>query len=170
MAIKLEAKDRGEVLEVALTGKLVKADYETFVPAVERLIEQHGKIRLLVVMHDFHGWTAGAMWADTKFAAHHFKDIERLAVVGEKKWQHGMAVFCKPFTKAEIRYFDQAEADKARAWLEEAIETKPANRRTAPTRRECHDQRTSSLADTPFPAWNACGFEPNELAADWSAT
>jgi hypothetical protein len=121
MAIKVEAIDAGRVLEVTLTGRLVKADYETFVPAVERLVEQHGKIRLLVVMHDFHGWTAGAMWADTKFAAHHFRDIERLAIVGETKWQHGMAVFCKPFTKAQIRYFDQGEADKARAWLEEMV-------------------------------------------------
>jgi len=121
MAIKLIETNDGNVLEVALTGRLMKVDYETFVPAVERLIEQHGKIRLLVVMHDFHGWTAGALWADTKFATHHFKDIERLAVVGETKWQHGMAVFCKPFTAATVRYFDHTETDHARSWLEEAV-------------------------------------------------
>jgi hypothetical protein len=121
MAIKVEAIDSGKALEVSLSGKLAKEDYETFVPAVARLVEQHGKIRLLVMMHDFHGWTVGAMWADTKFAAHHFRDIERLAIVGETKWQHGMAVFCKPFTRAQICYFDQAETDQARAWLEEAV-------------------------------------------------
>lgn len=119
MAIKLEEKNVGKILEVSLTGKLVKEDYETFVPAVERLVKQHGKIRMLVVMHDFHGWTAGALWADTRFAAHHFTDIERLAVVGETKWQHGMAVFCKPFTAAAVRYFDHAALAEAHAWLEE---------------------------------------------------
>ena len=31
----------------------------------------------------------------------------------------GMATFCKPFTKATIRYFDHAEAVEARKWLEE---------------------------------------------------
>ena len=117
MAIKLEESDGGKKLEVSLTGKLVKEDYEAFVPVVERLVEQHGKIRMLVVMHDFHGWTAGALWEDTKFAARHFSDIERLAVVGETQWQHGMAVFCKPFTAATIRYFDHSVRSEAQAWL-----------------------------------------------------
>jgi len=118
MAIKLEEKDGGKILEVSLTGQLVKEDYETFVPAVERLVKQHGTIRMLVVMHDFHSWTAGALWEDTKFAARHFSDIERLAVVGEKQWQHGLAVFCRPFTAAAVRYFAQSAISEAYAWLE----------------------------------------------------
>ena len=71
-------------------------------------------------MAGFHGWEAGAMWEDIKFDMKHFADIERLAMVGEKKWQHGMATFCKPFTKATIRYFDHADAAEARKWLGEA--------------------------------------------------
>ena len=47
----------------------------------------------------------------------HFHDIERLAMIGEKAWQHGMAVFCKPFTKAEVRYFDSSEATEAESWI-----------------------------------------------------
>ena len=50
----------------------------------------------------------------------HFADIERLAMVGEKKWQKGMATFCKPFTTATIRYFDHADAVEARKWLGES--------------------------------------------------
>jgi len=118
MAINLEEKDGGKILKVRLSGKLVTEDYEKFVPAVDRLVKQHGKIRMLVEMHDFHGWTAGALWEDTKFAVHHFGEIERLAVVGENQWQHGMAVFCKPFTGAQVRYFDHTAMGEARAWLE----------------------------------------------------
>jgi hypothetical protein len=87
---------------------------------VERLVKDHGKIRLLVEMHDFHGWTAGALWQDVKFDAKHFSDIERLAIVGETKWQHGMAVFCKPFTTATVRYFGRPAIDQAREWLASA--------------------------------------------------
>ncbi|HOB98852.1 MAG TPA: STAS/SEC14 domain-containing protein [Verrucomicrobiota bacterium] len=118
MAITLGESNDGKVLEVSLTGKLAKGDYEAFVPVVERLVRQHGQIRMLVAMHDFHGWTAGALWEDTKFAAQRFRDIERLALVGETKWQHGMAVFCKPFTAATVRYFDHTALSEARAWLE----------------------------------------------------
>ena len=45
------------------------------------------------------------------------KEIERLAIVGESKWQEGMASFCKPFTKAKIQYFDHAHIDAARQWV-----------------------------------------------------
>lgn len=48
----------------------------------------------------------------------HMSDIERIAMVGEKRWQHGMAIFCKSFIKAEVRYFDHAAAE-ARTWLGE---------------------------------------------------
>ena len=71
-------------------------------------------------MHDFEGWTAGALWEDTKFAAKHFNDIERVAVVGEARWQKGITVFGKPFTSADVRYFDMQEIDRAREWIREA--------------------------------------------------
>jgi hypothetical protein len=38
-------------------------------------------------------------------------------MVGERKWQQGMATFCKPFTTATVRYFDHANAVEARQWL-----------------------------------------------------
>ena len=41
-------------------------------------------------------------------------------MVGEKKWQHGMALLFKPFTKATIQYFGRDDAAKARMWLDEA--------------------------------------------------
>ncbi len=119
MAVELKELDNGRLLEVHLTGKLVKKDYETFLPAVERLVKQHGKIRMLVETHDFHGWTAGALWEDIKFDVKHFNDIERLTIVGETKWEKGMAAFCTPFTTAKVRYFDHAKTDEAREWLAE---------------------------------------------------
>ncbi len=69
-------------------------------------------------MHDFHGWTAGALWQDIKFDLKHFRDIERLALIGEKAWEHGMTAFCKPFTTATVRYFDRSsEVEQAEAWI-----------------------------------------------------
>jgi len=115
----VQLKEGNSVLEVELSGKLVKEDYEAFVPAVERLVKEQGKVRILVKMEDFHGWTAGALWEDIKFDAKHFGDIERLAIVGETQWEKGMAIFCKPFTTATIRYFGHPNLDEARSWLHE---------------------------------------------------
>lgn len=119
MSIQLSEEEGGKIVVVRVAGKLVAADYEHFVPEFDRLVALHGKLRLLFDMTGFHGWTAGAAWEDTKFALHHFGDIDRLAMVGEEQWQHGMATFCKPFTRAAIRYFDRANAIEARKWLDE---------------------------------------------------
>ena len=118
MPLQLLEEGAGKIVHVRLTGKLARQDYERFVPEVERLINQHGKIRVLVEMHDFHGWDAGALWEDIKFDRQHFRDIERLAMVGETKWQAGMAAFCKPFTTAKIRYFEHGQEEEAQRWIE----------------------------------------------------
>ena len=86
MSNEVELLATGELTHLKLSGKLTKESYESFVPAVEKQIQKHGKLRLLVEMHDFHGWTAGALWEDIKFDTHHWRDIERLAIVGETKF------------------------------------------------------------------------------------
>ncbi len=120
MPIQLNEENGGKILAVRVSGKLVKADYEYCVPKFERLLRQHGKLRVLFDLTGFHGWEAGALWDEIKFDIKHFADIERIAVVGDKKWQHGMATFFKPFTKATTQYFDHTDATEARKWLGEA--------------------------------------------------
>jgi len=114
---RIEITTHEQLLEVHVTGKLTKELYKEFVPAVDAQIKKCGRLRILFVMQDFHGWTAAALWEDLKFDLKHWKDIERLAIAGDKKWEKGMAAFCKPFTKAQIRYFDLAQLDEAREWL-----------------------------------------------------
>jgi SpoIIAA-like len=121
MSVELREEAGGKILIVKLSGKLTKQDYEHFLPEVGRLIAQHGKIRMLVQMHDFHGWTLGALWEDIKFDLKHFAHIERLALLGDRKWEAGMAVFCKPFTTATVRFFDEAQPDDASHWIHEGI-------------------------------------------------
>ena len=122
MPIQLNEESGGSLLVVHVTGKLLKSDYEAFVPEVDRLVRRHGRIRLMFEMQDFHGWDASAAWQDFKFGLAHFSDIERLAIVGETGWQRGMAAFCKPFTRATVKYFDRIDADNARNWLADGLE------------------------------------------------
>jgi hypothetical protein len=122
MGVELHAEPATNLLEITISGKLDRDDYKHFVPEVERAIKERGKLRLLCHMKDFHGWTAGALWEDLKFDLRHFADFERVAFVGDKKWEQGMAAFCKPFTNATIRYFDESEEGKAREWVHEAAQ------------------------------------------------
>lgn len=119
MPVAISPAEGGRTMEVTISGKLHHADYERFVPIIERSIAESGKLRALVRMEDFHGWDAAALWDDLKFDVKHFRDIERLALVGDKQWEKGMASFCKPFTTAEVRFFEPFEIEAARAWISE---------------------------------------------------
>ena len=117
MSLQLSTENDGKLLVVSLSGKLHKEDYVHFLPAFEEAVKKFGKLRILMEMHDFHGWDIGALWQDIKFDVKHFKDIDRLAMIGEKKWEQWMATFCKPFTTATVKYFPQGQSVEARAWI-----------------------------------------------------
>ncbi len=61
MAVAWSEEHDGNVLTLRVSGKLTSEDYDRFVPQTERLIQQHGSIRILFDMQDFHGWEMAAL-------------------------------------------------------------------------------------------------------------
>ncbi len=118
MAVTVSEEREGKIIEIHASGKLSEKDYKQFLPEIERVIKKHGKISIAFEMTQFHGWEPGALWEDIKFDCKHFSDIDRLAMIGENRWQAWMAKFCRPFTTAKIRYFDHKDSEKARLWIE----------------------------------------------------
>lgn len=117
---KLGVRDTGQhnIIEIELSGKLGREEYDRFAPELERLIHQYGRIRLLIFIHDFHGWRLAAAWQDIKFDLQHFKNFEKIALVGENKWQEWISNIALPFATGEIRFFRRGKLNEARAWLE----------------------------------------------------
>jgi hypothetical protein len=126
------------VLEVDLHGRLTRADYEWFGAEADKLIARHGKIRILITVHDFEGWEASAVWQDIKWNVLHFHQVERLAIVGGKviegaervgafeiqyrrrvHWHKWVTNLLKPFTNTDVRYYGLEELEQARAWVNE---------------------------------------------------
>lgn len=119
MAVTINYPADSPHIVVTLTGKLSKEDYERFVPEIESLLRKHGKLDILVLMSDFHGWEPGGLWEDIKFDAKHRSDVGRVAFVGDRTWEEWMAKICNPFTSAEVRYFDAGEREAAEAWMQQ---------------------------------------------------
>jgi hypothetical protein len=118
MSLHIIENNGGNILEVEASGKLVATDFQSLESTFQRLVKQNGKIRVLFSMRDFHGWEPIAFWDEVKFDLKHFGDIERLAMVGDKQWEKFLGVFGRPFTAAEVRYFDESALPAARVWLE----------------------------------------------------
>ncbi len=111
-----------KVVGFRFRGKLHDEDYKQFVPTIETVLTAEGKLRLFIQLEDFHGWDLHAAWDDFKFSLKHYSDFERIAMVGDRKWEEWMAGFCRPFTKAEVKYFERSEVYAAWTWLLENLE------------------------------------------------
>jgi len=120
-SITFKALLNGKVVCFDLSGKVTRRDYEIFVPELEHLIEKHGKIRLLFELTDFDGWTPAAFWEETKVALKHVGDIERMAVVGNRKWHEAMTQFCNLIAPADVAFFETKQSFQAKQWLLDEI-------------------------------------------------
>lgn len=116
MAITIDRLDP-KTLELGLVGTLEKEDYALFIPYAEATIEQHGKINLLVHVPDKPRFTPSALWEDLKFDAKHFDDVGRIALVSPDASKEWLVTISKPFTKAEVRFFEAEKIDAARDWV-----------------------------------------------------
>ena len=117
--IETIATSSPKVVGLKLGGKLHDEDFKRFEPMMETILTAEVKVRLFVQFEDFHGWDLRAAWDDLKFGLKHYSDFERIAMVGDHKWEKWMARSCKPFTNAKVKYFDKSEVDAAWKWLEE---------------------------------------------------
>ncbi len=99
-------------------------DYEKIHPFIHNIINTGKKVRWYFEMDDGSISNSTGFWEDgiieinygnMKFT--HSDDIETIAIVGDKKWEKCMLSIMKPFTKANLRYFELSEKEKAKEWI-----------------------------------------------------
>jgi SpoIIAA-like len=107
------------VLGIEASGEVTGEDYEQVViPAVHRHVEGGGKIRLLYLLGtEFDGFTAAAMWDDTKVGMGHPFSWERIAVVTDDDAYRRLVKTVGFLMPAKVRVFALAELEDAKAWI-----------------------------------------------------
>lgn len=90
---------------------------DKLLPILQEKIQHFQKARWYYHMKDFYGWKIAAFLKDIKFDLKHANDFEKVAMVGEKKWQDLMTQAMKPFTLAEIKYFNLEDEQEAKDWI-----------------------------------------------------
>lgn len=111
------AAQGGNVMAIRTTGKLGRKALDQLLPHIEQAIRQHGKLRFYWEMEAFEGWEPLSFVRDRAFDLKHFNDFERIAMVGDKAWEQRLAGLMKPFTTAQLRYFDLSQKDEAMEWV-----------------------------------------------------
>lgn len=118
--IKILDKSHDDILAVEAFGKLTHEDYEeVWIPALEKLINEYGKISVLLYMDEnFKGWETQAIIDDTKYGFKRSKFFKKIALVGGSSYVNAGVKLFSLFLKFEIECFDADELEEALEWLE----------------------------------------------------
>jgi hypothetical protein len=102
-----------------VSGIVTDEDYDGLLPVLDKAIAAHGKINLLVVFGGMEGWEdLDAAKADFDFGTQQYREVERAAFVGDKKWQKWIVKIMDPFTRrTDERYFSLAQLEEAWQWV-----------------------------------------------------
>ena len=77
-----------------------------------------GSVKLLILLEGFTGWERGAGWDDTEFFFSHRDDFEKIAVVGNPRFEAEVLAFTGAgLRKGPVKFFPETGESDARAWL-----------------------------------------------------
>lgn len=105
------------LLQVEIKGKLTKEEVHKVGETCKQLIAEHKTIRTLIIGTEFEGYTLGAFFEDLKFCLGHLNDFEKIAFVGNKKYEEVISNMSSLFMKGEMKYFDESQMKEAKEWV-----------------------------------------------------
>ena len=110
-------RDNG-VCEVTVRGLIDESQFRELQDAGAQLIDEHGAIKVLFDMRNLKGWRTPPTGDNLEFLIKYDALIKKVAAVGEAEHKDAaMMFFGAGYRKAEVRYFESAEIDKARTWV-----------------------------------------------------
>ena len=107
----------GNVLEFKIGENVTAEDVRSISRILSETISIFGKVRLLIEIEGFRHMEPEALLEKLRFAAEHAKEIERIAVLGNRVWIKSWVKIGGLFSHREVEYFDRSEMEAARAWL-----------------------------------------------------
>jgi len=122
MSANLEQHDdRLCVLRVLrVGGELKKSELDAAQSQFVEIITRAGTVKLLVLLENFTGWERSEAWGDTDFFFSHRNDFDRIAVVGNPRWEAQVLAFTGAgLRKGPVKFFPETAESEARAWLAE---------------------------------------------------
>jgi SpoIIAA-like len=114
----------GAVLTIKISGKLRQSELAAAQKNAAKILEKRGGSRVLVLAERFEGWEKGDDWGDLSGQEQLDAQIDRMAIVGEKRWEDVALLFTgKGIRHIDIEYFSPTDLPRARNWLSSARES-----------------------------------------------
>jgi hypothetical protein len=120
MACEIVEREAG-LITVKISGRLKRSELAQAEKIAIESMRSGNKVRFLLITENFQGWNHVGEWGDLSFQARYDEQIEKIAIVGEKRWKELAEVFAgKGHRSVDIRYFTPDQAALARVWITQA--------------------------------------------------
>jgi len=107
----------GNVVGYKISGVVGPEDYKILVPETTGLVNEYGKIRMLLNIQDLEWEKISAWTQDLKFGADFGNKIEKMAFVSDKNWEKKIIELAAPFYASEVKFFPTDMEAAAWEWL-----------------------------------------------------
>jgi hypothetical protein len=105
-------------LKITVSEKVKADDFRQIAPQIDSLIQQQGKIRLLIDASNFSGWeNIAAFERHIGFVKNHHQKVERISVLTGHDWQHWVIGTIRLFVHPEVRAYDKGQESEALEWI-----------------------------------------------------
>ncbi len=112
------------IVRVAWVGEIQPTDYEVLDSTFEKIVKTRQPLRLLFDWTRFSGWSQDSESQGFWYRIRHRGDMERIAVVGDRKW-HSAVIEFDTIVDAEVRLYDTRSEDEAVRWLRDDRKPRP---------------------------------------------
>lgn len=107
----------GSLTIAGVFGTFEIEDFQRLEAEVDRQLQEHGRIDLLLDLTGMLNYTLDTAIEDIRFTREHARDVGRIAILSTQDAVIWSALLARLFMQAEVRVFDEEAA--ARAWMDE---------------------------------------------------
>lgn len=108
----------GQVVIARLIGKLEASAYDSASADIDGLMSGKDDVRLLLDLREFDGWSGlDALSDHLSLVREHVRVPKRIAVVGDRAWEHLAEKVMSRFTDARTKFFTGDDYHGAQAWV-----------------------------------------------------
>lgn len=109
-----------KVVEMRVSGRIEKADFDSVIGKLQAFIDTHGTVKFIEVIDDFGGFDPSVMWPGMKFDFKNIPHISHVAVVSDIGWIGPISKAAGALMPTKLRTFHIAELQDARDWITSA--------------------------------------------------
>jgi hypothetical protein len=104
-----------DVLAYEASGRLTREDVLVVQQDLQR--DDAAGRRLLIDITQMDGAGVDAIWQDVKGALTYVRQVDRMAVIGDQRWQHWITRASDVVPGIDARFFEPEQRIEARSWL-----------------------------------------------------